>query len=30
MGKAESGYSHPMINEWRGAWVIPGPGEGGP
>jgi hypothetical protein len=29
MGREEPGDSHPKINEWGGAWVVPGPGEGG-
>jgi hypothetical protein len=29
-GREEPGDSHPIINEWGGAWVVPGPGEGGP
>jgi hypothetical protein len=30
MGREEPGDSHPIINQWGGAWVVPGPGEGGP
>jgi hypothetical protein len=28
MGKEEPGDSQPIINEWGGAWVVPGQGEG--
>jgi hypothetical protein len=28
MGKGELGDSHPIINEWEGAWVVPGADEG--
>jgi hypothetical protein len=28
MRRAEPGDSHLMINEQRGAWAVPGPGEG--
>jgi hypothetical protein len=24
MGREEPGDSHPIIHEWRGAWVVPG------
>jgi hypothetical protein len=24
MGRGEQGGSHPVINEWGGAWAIPG------
>jgi hypothetical protein len=29
MGSEGPGGSQPIINEWVGAWVVPGPGEGG-
>jgi hypothetical protein len=29
MGREESGDSQSIINEWRRAEVVPGPGEGG-
>jgi hypothetical protein len=29
-GREEPGDSHPTINEWGGAWVVPRPGKGGP
>jgi hypothetical protein len=28
-GSEEPGNFHPIISEWRGAKVVPGPGEGG-
>jgi hypothetical protein len=28
MEREESGDFHPIINEWEGAWVGPGPGVG--
>jgi hypothetical protein len=28
MGREQLGDSHPIINEWGGAWVVPGPGHG--
>jgi hypothetical protein len=30
MGREEPCDSHPIINEWGRAWVVPRPGEGGP
>jgi hypothetical protein len=29
MRRKELGDSPKIINEWGGAWVVPGPGEGG-